>query len=207
MPVLIAAVVVLTLSAGKVPGERTLRAQDAPAASPIASPAASPGAVPGSAATYLPVAEALGPGWTLAATGVPEADPAVFLDTASALYLGPNGARAMVLVYRNLPGRVALQRSWEDVGEVFDSYRFDITGYATEREEELASQALPEGCIDARRVDGTDPLYGLPGAITQCAIDPDITAIVIVSGAVGDLTGYQAADAVATLVYEAGPTA
>ena len=178
-----------------------------PDASPAASPVAPPLAERGTPASFLPPAEELGEGWSLVATSAPEADPAFFVDTASALYVGPSGGRVLILVYRNAPGRAALQRSWEEVGGVFESYRFEVTGYATDREEELAAQPLPEGCVDARRVDGVDPVFGLPGAVTQCAIDPDILTLVIVSGPWNGLADHQAADAITTLVHRAGTSA
>lgn len=175
-----------------------------PDASPVVLPAASPVAEPGTPARFLPPTEELGEGWSLVTTGAPEADPAFFVDTASALYVGPSGGRVLILIYRNAPGRAALQRSWEDVGAVFESYRFEVTGYATDREEELAAQPLPEGCVDARRVNGVDPVFGLPGAVTQCAIDPDILTLVIVSGPWNGLADHQASDAITSLVYRAG---
>lgn len=168
-----------------------------------ASPAASPTA--GNSGRYLPVAEAIGAGWVLVATGTPEADPAVFMDAASAVYVGPGGGRAVVMVWTNLPGRAGLQRSWEAVGAISADLRFEVTGPKDgDREEELAALPLPEGCVDARRIDGPDPLYGLPGAITQCTVDPDVNVLAIVSGTIDGRSGYEASDRVATLAAEAG---
>lgn len=169
---------------------------------------ASPGASPvptGSSARYLPSAQDIGEGWSVVATGAPEVDPAVFLDAASAVYVGPGGARVMVTAWTNLPGRTAVQRSWEVVGGVYEDVRHDATGPKDDgREEELAALPLPAGCVDARRVDGTDPLFGLPGAVTQCAVDPDVTVLVVVSGSIDGVAGSAASDRVATLAAVAG---
>ena len=170
-----------------------------------ASPAATPAAVVTNSGRYLPAAEAFGEGWTRVATNVFDADPAVFLDAASAIYVGPSGARVVVSALTNLTGRAAVQRSWEFVGKAFDESRFEVTGPKDDdREEELATLPLPEGCVDVRRIDGRDPLYFLPGAITQCAIDPDVTVFVIVAGTIDGLSGYEASDHVATEAARAG---
>lgn len=169
-----------------------------------ASPVATPAVVTNSG-RYLPSAEAIGEGWTLVSTGAPEGDPAVFVDAASAIYIGPGGARVAVMVWTNVPGRAPVQRSWETIGVFYGELRFEVTGPKdADREEELATLALPAGCVDARRIDGLDPLYGLPGAITQCAIDPDVTVFVIVAGTIDGLSGYEASDRVATLAARAG---
>ena len=169
-----------------------------------ASPAATPVAATNSG-RYLPPAESIGEGWVLVSTGVPEADPAIFVDAASAVYVGPDGARAVVMAWTNLPGRAAVQRSWEAIGLLYGELRFEVTGPKdADRDEELAAVPFPEGCVDARRVDGLDPLFGLPGGITQCTVGPDVTLLVVVSGTVGGLSGYAASDRVATLAAEAG---
>ena len=169
-------------------------------ASPIASPAAG-----SNAGRYLPAAEAIGTGWVQVANGVPEADPAIFVDAASAVYVGPGGARALVMAWTNLPGRAAVQRSWEAIGVLYGELRFEVTGPKdTDRDAELAAIPFPEGCVDARRVDGLDPLYGLPGGITQCTVGPDVTLLVVVSGAVAGLIGHEASDRVATAAARTG---
>ena len=169
-----------------------------------ASPAATPAVVTNSG-RYLPAAEAIGAGWTLVSTGAPEADPAVFVDVARAVYVGPDGARVAVTVWTNVVGRAGVQRSWETVGAIYADLRFEVTGPKDgDREEELATLPLPEGCVDARRIDGLDPLYGRPGAITQCTVEPDVNVLVIVAGSVDGVSGYEASDRVATLAAEAG---
>jgi len=186
--------VAMSRPSGHVDGMRAARA------SPVASPA-----VATNSARYLPSAEVIGLGWTLVATGPVDVDPAIFLDAATAVYVGPDGARAKVSVLTNLPGRAAVQRSWEFVGTVYDDARFEVTGPKDDgREEELAALPFPDGCVDVRRIDGTDPLYRLPGAMTVCAINPDVTVLVIVSGTVDGLTGHEASDRIATRASEAG---
>ena len=192
---LVASVLIATLARGWRPPEST-----AAQASSVATPG-----VATDSGRYLPAAEAIGAGWVLVATGTPEADPAVFVDAASAVYVGPGGARVVVMVWTNLPGRAGLQRSWEAVGAISADLRFEVTGPKDgDREEELAALPLPEGCVDARRIDGPDPLYGLPGAITQCTVDPDVNVLAIVSGTIDGRSGYEASDRVATLAAEAG---
>jgi len=192
---LVAVTLVAILAGGWQPSVST-----AAQASPVASPVAA-----SNAERHLPAAEAIGEGWVEVATGVPEADPAIFVDAASAVYVGPGGARTVVTAWTNLPGRAGVQRSWESVGRVYDGVRFEVTGPKDDgREEELDPRPFPEGCVDARRIDGLDPLYGLPGAVTQCAIDPDVTVLVIVSGSINDVSGYAASDRVATAATQAG---
>src|SRR5215207_9447459 len=90
---------------------------DPVAATPVGTPAS------GATATfYLPSPNAFGDDWRIAGAGVPGADPAVFATTASAIYLGPDGARVQVRVYQNRTGRVALNRSWEQAGREFEIY-------------------------------------------------------------------------------------
>ena len=95
--------------------------------------------------------------------------------------------------------------SWEAVGAIYADLRFEVTGPKDDdREQELATLPLPEGCVDARRIDGLDPLYGLPGAITQCTVDPDVNVLVIVSGTLDSVAGYAASDRIATEAARAG---
>jgi len=164
-----------------------------------ASPIASPLPLDGRAAAFLPQPEAIGSGWTLIETGKPGADAGVFIDAASAVYVGPNGTRLAVLSYVNRPGRAALQRSWEDVSTVFDNYKSRFGIYSYGREDQLGGQPLADGCVDEKRMDGYDDAFGLPVGITQCAIDPDITVLVVLSGELDGVIGYEASDAIATL--------
>lgn len=193
--VLIAVVVIAALGTGKISGLSQSDATPVPVGTPI------PGAV---ATAFLPAPESIGDGWQLVDGGVPGADPAVFASTASAIYVGPAGARIHVQVYQNQQGRVALNRSWTDVGSVFDDYRYALFGFSYGREEALAQEPLAVGCVDARRWDGNDRFFEQPSAIAMCAIDPDITAFIIVTGAVEGQVGYLAADLVASLAYAAG---
>lgn len=193
---LLVAVTLVALVAGGWQSSVSTSAQASPVATPVAA---------SNAERYLPAAEAIGQGWALAVTSVPEADPAIFVDAVTAVYVGPGGSRALVTVWTNLPGRAAVQRSWETIGKVFDDVRFEVTGPKDDRrEEELAALPFPEGCVDARRIDGVDPLFGLPGAVTQCAIDPDVTVLVLVSGSIDGVSGYAASDRVATSAAEVG---
>jgi hypothetical protein len=54
----------------------------------------------------------------------------------------------------------------------------------------------PPGCAEAKRVEGIDEQDTFPTGVTLCAADPDLILLAVASGAIGDETGYRAADAV-----------
>jgi len=99
--------------------------------------------------------------------------------------------------------RVAVRRSWEEASNLYRKYSGELE-YDPDRDEILDRQPLPAGCIEAKRIDGTARQLGLdtgiPMGLTLCAADPDVIVLVVVSGAVGPLSGYEASDAVASLM-------
>jgi hypothetical protein len=159
---------------------------------------------------YVPNDDALGDSWTRASdVGPAETDDDVFAGASFVVFLGEDGARALLLVAVAQPSRTAVQRSWEQAGEWFDFYRYQIEA-DYDREGELAAQPLPEGCVDARRVDGYDPVFVQPAGVTLCAVDPDVILIAVVYGPLrwADGTvrvgGVAASDRLALLAIEAG---
>ena len=157
----------------------------------------------GEAAIYLPEAIAFGDGWTVFNEYVPGADGAVFSDSSGAIYVGPAGARIKVDVYVNQPGRAALQRSWEDVTAVYDQWQ---TGYQPQAElDRLAAIPFPDGCVDVKRAEGDRTgFWTMPDGITLCAVDPNVTILVVAAGAVGELSGVAASDQVTSIAYATG---
>ncbi|CAN5454717.1 hypothetical protein BH09CHL1_BH09CHL1_07630 [soil metagenome] len=163
------------------------------------------------ASEFLPDAEALGNGWTLSQIVSPdvtggyyfEMSPDVFREGASGVYLGPDGARVIMIALLLTDSRVAVRQSWEDATGLFDMFR-GTTDYDYEREEALESLDPPAGCVEAKRTEGADTIYMVPAGTTMCAIDPDIVLIVMVSGAVGELTGTEAADSITLSMIESG---
>lgn len=149
------------------------------------------------AADYLPAAADLGEGWTMKRSATPEADGDVFAGSASAVYVGTEGARLYVGAWIARPGRVALQRSWSEVGAVYEGYRTHmLDGYVGE---DLPNAALPDGCVDLRHAEGDDAIWGLPMGLTVCAVEPDAVVLTAANGEFAGLTGADASDALADL--------
>ena len=176
-----------------------LGAQDA---SPVPSMPGTP--TPGGAAgQFLLDPARLGDGWSLHRQGAIPASATVFADAAAALYVGPSGAFVRLHVYVILPGRAALQRSWEDASAVYGSfsqqYRLPIYEFAPEQQR-VAALPIPEGCVDVTRSGGFDPFTELPASVTQCAIDPDVIVVVATLGDVGQAADGLGSDRVSSLV-------
>ncbi len=167
---------------------------------------------PGSAASlFLPEADLFGDGWTLDQVVSPdiiarysfEMTPDGFREGAAGVYLGPNGARVVAVALLITESRVAIRQSWEDATELFDVFRYNSeTDY--QREEALESMDPPEGCVEAKRSVGVAEHFLVPTGVTLCAADPDIVVLAAVSGAIDDLTGVAASDAVAQWMVGAG---
>ncbi|MFT4040606.1 MAG: hypothetical protein QM692_20670, partial [Thermomicrobiales bacterium] len=69
---------------------------------------------------------------------------------------------------------------------------------------EIDNLAPPEGCVESSRADGVDPNSQYPAGLTLCAVDPDVIILAIVSGELGDESGYLAADTLIALALGAG---
>lgn len=171
-------------------------AKDAPAADP-------------EALAVLPMESALGEGWTLFYTGGLELSAESFRGGAVGTYTGPAGARTILAVLLVTDSRVAVRRSWEEANDLYRKYSGELA-YDDERDEILDRMPLPPGCVEAKRIDGTARQLGLstgiPMGLTLCAADPNLILLVIVTGAVGGQTGYEASDAIASLVLSGAAT-
>jgi hypothetical protein len=157
-------------------------------------------------ATYLPVPVALGDGWALASTGSLDLPTELFRAGTLGVFTGPAGARILAAVMLVTESRVAVRRSWEEATDLYHKYSGELA-YDPERDDILDRLPLPAGCVEAKRIDGTARQLGLdtgiPMGLTLCAADPDVILLVVVSGALGPLTGYEASDAVASLMLGA----
>jgi len=148
------------------------------------------------ASKMLPAASELGKSWKqLQVTGL-DVPSDIFREAAVASYGGPRGSHAVVFVYLVTESRVAIRQSWEAATEWFDSYRYELD-YDYEREGFLENLPAPEGCVEAKRSDGQDSDFLMPGAVTLCAADPDVIVLAVVIGGIDEVTDYTITDWVA----------
>lgn len=159
------------------------------------------------AAADLPKATVFGDGWVQDEVISPDAidrnsftmSPDVFREGAAGIYLGPDGARALVVRFLLTDNRVAIRNSWEDAGELLRNMTlFLATDY--ERDQQLETLAPPDGCLEAKRVEGTERVFRLPAGATICAADDESLFMVVVYGPVNGATGVEASDAVITQI-------
>jgi hypothetical protein len=161
-------------------------------------------------AAYLPAPAALGDGWSLVRTGSLALPTEMFRAGNLGVFVGPAGARILAAVMLVTESRVAVRRSWEGATDLFRKYSGELA-YDSDRDDILDRLPPPSGCVEAKRIDGTARQLGLdtgiPMGITLCAAEPDVILLVLVSGAVHSLTGYEASDAIASLMLGAtGPS-
>jgi hypothetical protein len=146
-------------------------------------------------AAYLPAPAALGDGWSLVRTGSLELPTEMFRAGNLGVFVGPAGARILAAVMLVTESRVAVRRSWEEATDLFRKYSGELA-YDSDRDDILDRLPPPSGCVEAKRIDGTARQLGL-----------DVILLVLVSGAVHSLTGYEASDAIASLMLGAtGPS-
>lgn len=159
------------------------------------------------AAADLPKATVFGDGWVQDEVISPDAidrnsftmSPDVFREGAAGIYRGPHGARALVVRFLLTDNRVAIRNSWEDAGELLRNMTlFLATDY--ERDQQLETLAPPAGCLEAKRVEGTERVFRLPAGATICAADDESLFMVVVYGPVNGATGVEASDAVITQI-------
>jgi hypothetical protein len=157
------------------------------------------------AAQDLPDAAVLGSEWVLAEVISPDSierygftmSPDVFREGAAGIYLGPAGSRALIVRFLLTDNRVAIRRSWDDAGELLHTLGYSMsTDYS--RDQELETMAPPDGCLEAKRVEGVEKVFRLPAGATLCAGDDDSLFLVVIYGEVNGLTGVAASDAIAT---------
>jgi hypothetical protein len=159
------------------------------------------------AAALLPDAALLGTDWAIDATVSPDAlrpqsfalSPDVFRAGAARVYVGPAGARVLVVALLLTESRVAVRQSWEEASKLLDLI-VDDAATDGQRTELLATLPPPAGCVEAKRVEGVQHMLLQPLGATMCAVDPDRLFVVATSGAWTDKTGVAASDAVVELV-------
>lgn len=158
------------------------------------------------AAAYLPDPATLGDGWALVRTGGLDLPTELFRAGTLGVFTGPAGARILAAVMLVTESRVAVRRSWEEAADLYHHYSGELA-YDPDRDDILNRLPPPTGCVESKRIDGTARQLGLdtgiPMGLTLCAADPDVILLVVVSGALGPLTGYEASDAVASLMLGA----
>jgi uncharacterized cupredoxin-like copper-binding protein len=159
------------------------------------------------AASVLPKAEVFGKGWTESAVISPDViqeygftmSPDVFKEGAAGLYLGPNGTRAIIVSFILTDNRIAIRKSWEDASDLMGVINYPVsTDY--ERDQELESMPAPEGCLEAKRVEGVEKTFHLPSGSTLCAVDDISLLLVTIFGDVNGASGVDASDAVVSAV-------
>lgn len=152
----------------------------------------------------LPAPALLGDGWTETTRLSIPLDGTHFREGATSTLAGPAGARLTVVIVRG-GGDAQVRRTWEDAVALFNGYRGEIT-IADGRAGELDQLPLPDGCIEARRIDGTARQLGLetgiPIGVTLCAGPDDLLVVVAASGTILGASGNAAADAVTTLLLQ-----
>jgi hypothetical protein len=163
------------------------------------------------AASELPPASVLGEGWTQYDVVSPavlgqysfEMTPDVFSEGAAGLYSGPDGARVVVVNLIVTDSRVAVRASWEDATELTDRLTWGVDS-DYRRQEALDTMVPPAGCVEAKRVEGTENTYLTPVGATMCAQDPDNVWIFLVSGTLNGTTGVAASDALVEATLSGG---
>jgi len=163
-----------------------LMAAAVPAVSAQEEPEPDPGP---NAASVLPDPTIFGTGWVQAEVISPdvvdryyfEMSPDVFREGAAGIYVGPNGARAIVVNLLLTDNRVAIRTSWEDTSELLSGLgrRIDED---YERVRELEIRNPPEGCLGAKYMEGVEQNYRFPAGGTLCAADDDSLLSVFVFG-------------------------
>jgi hypothetical protein len=159
------------------------------------------------AAKMLPDATGFGDGWLLNETVNPdllarfsfEMTPDVFREGAAGIYVGPNGSRIVVVSLLITENRVAIRQSWEDATKLLDAVRTRTTTDFT-HDQTLETMEAPNGCVEAKRIEGIENIALLPAGGTMCAIDPDVILIAVVLGDYADQSGVAASDAVIGVV-------
>lgn len=146
-------------------------------------------------------AETFGDGWSVEVTSLD--DPADSSWAVRYAYFGPNGNRAMILVYELGDSIVDRSRDWDAVKiamtvysgateEMIEAADPSVTGIAAA---DFASDALRFACLD---------LYGRVCATSAYASSQHPVALIVrVDGAVNELTDIAATDYVAGLYFAA----
>lgn len=156
------------------------------------------------AGKYLPAESDLGPGWTKVwEAGIdPGAD--LFKEGVKAVYGGDGGSRAVVYAWVIQDSTTAVRRSWESTAELLGSQRYEwASDYDWSQADDIDGVDPPAGCVESSRAEGANPDSQFPAGLTLCAVDPDVIILAIVSGELGENTGYLASDALIALALGA----
>lgn len=160
---------------------------------------------------FLPLPTEIGSGWTTLLEAPANTIVSYDRDMAfplfpdaggGAVYLGPNGSRAIVLV---LPlGKDVMPSSQSDsiVNGIQASM---IDGWSRDRISSVAINRLPppDGCDTSLRVNGIVNGLTLPGGSTVCELrSAGVTIFVTVEGEIDGLSGYAASDGVIDNILE-----
>ncbi len=157
-----------------------------------ATPAAAAGIEP-----LLPAVGDLGDGWVLVGEPGTFAMEGAYRERLEAAFGGPVGSRILLVVL--VPRAGVSDAAWEEAGLRFDAAKLDLA-YDSAQEAALAAEAPPAGCDRARRVEGIGPDDHFTTGLTLCGVDDRLVVLASVSGEVGGLAGYRAADAVGAMV-------
>jgi hypothetical protein len=162
------------------------------------------------AAQRLPIASQFGGGWSLVRSASLDVDTDVLREGAVAVFAGPGGARVIAVAMPVTQERIATRRSWEAAMNLYDNYSGELA-YLSGRDDELDSIPAPDGCVEAKRIDGTAKHLGIdtgiPMGVSLCAADPDLIVLAVASGTVFGRFGFEASDAVASLIATYGSAA
>ncbi len=160
--------------------------------------------VPGpNAAKHLLSAKTLGKGWSLSQTVSPDVlvqygftmTPDSFREGAAGIYLGPQGAQVIFVSLLATSSHVAVRKSWDDASTILSGLG-TMVSQDYQKAQDLSTAAPPDGCVEAKRTEGTENFTGLLSGATMCAIDPDLILIAITFGTVEAASGVAASDAV-----------
>lgn len=158
------------------------------------------------AAKMLPDPTSFGNGWTLSETVSPdilarysfEMSPDVFREGAAGVYLGPDGARIVLVSLLLTENRVAIRKSWEDAGNLLNNAGLRINNDYS-RDKALETMEPPAGCVEAKRIEGIETFFLQPAGGTMCAVDPDAVLLAVAFGNFSGKSGVEASDAVIEL--------
>jgi hypothetical protein len=89
-------------------------------------------------------------------------------------------------------------------GDVFSAFQVLVFEPYDDSEAQNAGKPLPDGCVAARRVNGTDPVWGLPAAQILCETENRILLLVVMVGQIA--TGGDGADASAAALLDLAQT-
>jgi hypothetical protein len=152
---------------------------------------------------FLPAASVFGPDWYSPSSKGFDWSPELFESVSGATYAGPSGSRIALYIFIARPS--SIHGAWEAATKTFDTYRRKITDkYDYHKTEALKDIPPPVGCNKAKRFEGWDGSFGLFGALTMCAAEPNIILVAAVTGEVGGNHDHRASDAVVVTALRTG---